>query len=164
MNSTDPNAAIVLFAGGQHSTVCLVWALDRFERVETIGFDYGQRHRVELDVRGRVRERISAMRAPWATRLGEDYMVEIPALAALSESALTRDVAIAVGESGLPTRSCPGAISCSSRWPALSPTAVESSISWRACARPTIPGIRIAATTRSKPCSLRSISAWSGAS
>src|SRR3984893_14387454 len=122
MNSTDPNAAIVLFSGGQDSTVCIVWALHRFERVETVGFDYGQRHRVELDVRGRVRERISAMRAPWATRLGEDYMVEIPALAALSESALTRDVAIAVGESGLPTRSCPGAISCSSRWPALSPT------------------------------------------
>ena len=92
MNSTDPNAAIVLFSGGQDSTVCLVWALHRFERVETIGFDYGQRHRVELDVRGRVRERISAMRAPWATRLGEDHMVEIPALAALSESALTRSL------------------------------------------------------------------------
>ena len=101
MNSTDPNAAIVLFSGGQDSTVCLVWALHRFERVETIGFDYGQRHRVELVVRRRVRERISAMRAPWATRLGEDHMVEIPALAALSESALTREVAIGMGESGL---------------------------------------------------------------
>ena len=108
MKSTDPNAAIVLFSGGQDSTVCLVWALHRFERVETIGFDYGQRHRVELDVRGRVRERISAMRAPWATRLGEDHMVEIPALAALSESALTREVAIGMGESGLPTTFVPG--------------------------------------------------------
>jgi 7-cyano-7-deazaguanine synthase len=78
--------------------VCLVWALHRFERVETIGFDYGQRHRVELVVRRRVRERISAMRAPWATRLGEDHMVEIPALAALSESALTREVAIGMGD------------------------------------------------------------------
>ncbi len=108
MNPTDPKAAIVLFSGGQDSTVCLVWALERFQRVETIGFDYGQRHRVELEVRERLREGISEMRAAWATRLGEDHAVDIRSLAALSESALTRDVAIEMGESGLPTTFLPG--------------------------------------------------------
>src|SRR6202030_2131654 len=108
MKSTDPNTAIVLFSGGQDSTVCLVWALERFERVETIGFDYGQRHRVELDVRQSVRARISAMRPQWGSSLGDDHMVDVAALAALSDSALTRDVAIEMGQSGLPTTFVPG--------------------------------------------------------
>ena len=108
MNSTDSNAALVLFSGGQDSTVCLVWALDRFRRVETVGFDYGQRHRVELEVRRRVRDHIGAMRATLAARLGEDHTVDISALATLSESALTREVAIGMGESGLPTTFVPG--------------------------------------------------------
>ena len=108
MNSTDANAAIVLFSGGQDSTVCLVWALHRFERVETIGFDYGQRHAVELCVRPRIRERIAALDTGWASRLGEDHVVRIDALAAISETALTRDTAIAIADSGLPTTFVPG--------------------------------------------------------
>jgi 7-cyano-7-deazaguanine synthase len=108
MNFTDRDAALVLFSGGQDSTVCLAWALERFERVETIGFDYGQRHRVELDVRQSVRARISAMRPQWDSSLGDDHTVHIAALAALSDSALTRDVAIEMDQSGLPTTFVPG--------------------------------------------------------
>jgi 7-cyano-7-deazaguanine synthase len=100
--------ALVLFSGGQDSTVCLAWALERFARVETIGFDYGQRHAVELDVRPRIRERLSQFSAAWRERLGEDRVVRIDALAAISETALTRDVAIAISESGLPTTFVPG--------------------------------------------------------
>ena len=105
MNS---ESALVLFSGGQDSTVCLVWALERFSRVETIGFDYGQRHAVELSVRPKIRERIAALDAGWAGRLGEDHLVRIEALAAISETALTRDTAIAIADSGLPTTFVPG--------------------------------------------------------
>ncbi len=105
MNS---ESALVLFSGGQDSTVCLVWALERFSRVETIGFDYGQRHAVELSVRPKIRERIAALDAGWAGRLGEDRLVRIEALAAISETALTRDTAIAIADSGLPTTFVPG--------------------------------------------------------
>ena len=67
--------ALVLFSGGQDSTVCLAWALDRFARVETVGFDYGQRHAIELEVRGRLRTQMAAMNADWQARLGEDHTV-----------------------------------------------------------------------------------------
>jgi 7-cyano-7-deazaguanine synthase len=100
--------ALVLFSGGQDSTVCLAWALERFASVETIGFDYGQRHRAELDVRPRIRERMKALRPEWAARLGEDHMVKLDALAAISETALTRHVAIEVAQNGLPTTFVPG--------------------------------------------------------
>jgi 7-cyano-7-deazaguanine synthase len=103
-----PDAAIVLFSGGQDSTVCLAWALERFGRVETIGFDYGQRHRVELDARGRVRARMVELKAAWAQRLGDDHMVGLDALAVLSDSALTRESAIEMAENGLPTTFVPG--------------------------------------------------------
>jgi len=102
------DSALVLFSGGQDSTVCLAWALERFARVETIGFDYGQRHAVELEVRPRIRERLSALSAPWRSRLGADHVVRIDALAAISESALTREVAIQISETGLPTTFVPG--------------------------------------------------------
>jgi len=104
----NSDSALVLFSGGQDSTVCLVWALERFSRVETIGFDYGQRHAVELSVRPKIRERIAALDAGWAGRLGEDRLVRIEALAAISETALTRDTAIAIADSGLPTTFVPG--------------------------------------------------------
>jgi 7-cyano-7-deazaguanine synthase len=100
--------ALVLFSGGQDSTVCLAWALERFARVETIGFDYGQRHRAELDVRPRIRERIKALRPSWATGLGEDHVIKLDALAAISDTALTRDVAIEIASNGLPTTFVPG--------------------------------------------------------
>jgi len=98
----------VLFSGGQDSTTCLAWALARFASVETIGFDYGQRHAVELSVRPKIRERIAALDAGWAGRLGEDHLMRIEALAAISETALTRDTAIAIADSGLPTTFVPG--------------------------------------------------------
>ena len=106
MSSVD--SALVLFSGGQDSTVCLAWALERFARVETIGFDYGQRHAVELAVRPRIRECLPAVSGPWRDRLGEDHVIRIDALAAISDTALTRDVAIAISESGLPTTFVPG--------------------------------------------------------
>jgi 7-cyano-7-deazaguanine synthase len=101
-------AALVLFSGGQDSTVCLAWALECFARVETIGFDYGQRHRAELDVRPRIRDGMKALRSNWSTTLGEDHIVKLDALAAISETALTRDVAIEIASNGLPTTFVPG--------------------------------------------------------
>jgi 7-cyano-7-deazaguanine synthase len=104
----SPDTALVLFSGGQDSTVCIAWALEQFARVETVGFDYGQRHSVELAMRPRVRERLAALRADWAARLGEDHMVRLDALAAISETALTREVAIHIAQDGLPTTFVPG--------------------------------------------------------
>lgn len=100
--------ALVLFSGGQDSTVCLAWALERFAQVETVGFDYGQRHAVELAVRPRLRERLAALNPAWEARLGEDHLVRLDALAAISETALTRGTAIEMAENGLPTTFVPG--------------------------------------------------------
>ena len=105
MNS---ETALVLFSGGQDSTVCLAWALERFSRVETIGFDYGQRHAIELSVRARLREKMSALKSGWAARLGNDHMIKLDALAAISDTALTRQTAIEIADSGLPTTFVPG--------------------------------------------------------
>jgi 7-cyano-7-deazaguanine synthase len=101
-------AALVLFSGGQDSTVCLAWALQRFAHVETVGFDYGQRHVVELAVRPRIRERMAALRPEWEARLGEDHNVKLDALAAMSDTALTRQTAIEIAADGLPTTFVPG--------------------------------------------------------
>src|SRR5581483_10211014 len=100
--------ALVLFSGGQDSTVCLAWALDRFPRVETIGFDYSQRHSVELDMRPEIRAKILAIKPEWKSRLGQDHIVRLDALAAISDTALTREVEIEIGENGLPTTFVPG--------------------------------------------------------
>ena len=100
--------ALVLFSGGQDSTTCLAWALDRYPRVETLGFDYGQRHRIELDCRDTLRTRLRALNPDWATRLGEDHSLALPTLAALSETALTRDTEIAMAANGLPNTFVPG--------------------------------------------------------
>ncbi len=108
MTPSSPDAALVLFSGGQDSTVCLAWALERFARVETIGFDYGQRHAVELAVRPRVRRCVAGLDAAWAGRLAEDHVVKLDALAAISDTALTRDVAIEIAATGLPTTFVPG--------------------------------------------------------
>jgi 7-cyano-7-deazaguanine synthase len=102
------DSALVLFSGGQDSTVCLAWALERFARVETVGFDYGQRHAIELAVRPRLRERLAALRPKWKARLGEDHMVTLDALAAISDSALIRETAIEIADNGLPTSFVPG--------------------------------------------------------
>ena len=102
------DTALVLFSGGQDSTVCLAWALERFACVETAGFAYGQRHAVELDMRPRIREHITKLDADWKTRLGDDHVISLDALAAISETALTRDTAIEIAGSGLPTTFVPG--------------------------------------------------------
>jgi len=104
----NPDGALVLFSGGQDSTVCLAWALQRFARVETVGFDYGQRHAVELQVRPRLREKVAALRPEWAARLGEDHVLTLDALGAISDTALTRETTIAMASSGLPTTFVPG--------------------------------------------------------
>ena len=104
----DNDTALVLFSGGQDSTVCLAWALERFARVETVGFDYGQRHAVELAVRPRLREHLAALKPDWKARLGEDHVVKLDALAAISDSALTRETAIELADNGLPTTFVPG--------------------------------------------------------
>ena len=102
------DTALVLFSGGQDSTVCLAWALTRFARVETVGFDYVQRHAVELEVRPRIRTALAALNADWKARLGDDHILKLDALAAISDSALTRDSAIEIADNGLPTTFVPG--------------------------------------------------------
>lgn len=102
------DAALVLFSGGQDSTTCLGWALDRFARVETIGFHYGQRHAVELEVRPLLRELIVGLKPGWRERLGGDHTVSLDALSAISDTALTRETAIAFVDSGLPNTFVPG--------------------------------------------------------
>lgn len=99
--------ALVLFSGGQDSTTCLAWALARFPEVETVGFDYGQRHRVELAVRPGIRSRMAEM-ALGPGRLGPDHLLPVGVIGEISESALTRETEIAMGESGLPTTFVPG--------------------------------------------------------
>ncbi|GJD96821.1 7-cyano-7-deazaguanine synthase QueC [Methylobacterium iners] len=100
--------ALVLFSGGQDSTTCLAWALARYARVETLGFDYGQRHRIELEGRERLRAGIAALDPAWAGRLGEDHTLSLDALGRISETALTREGAIAFAADGLPNTFVPG--------------------------------------------------------
>jgi len=102
------SAALVLFSGGQDSTTCLAWALDRFEQVETLGFDYGQRHRVELDCRETLRRAMASMKPEWGARLGEDHTIEVGAIAQVSQSALTQNMTIAMAADGLPNTFVPG--------------------------------------------------------
>ena len=101
-------AALVLFSGGQDSTVCLAWALDRYVQVETLGFAYGQRHAAELEQRGRLRDGLSSIKPVWGERLGADHMLELPELGRLSDTALTRDAEIEMTAAGLPSTFVPG--------------------------------------------------------
>jgi len=104
----DPRTALVLFSGGQDSTACLAWALARYARVETVGFDYGQRHRIELDCRLTVRTELAAAFAHWAPRLGDDHLLDLQLLGQLSDTALTSERAIAFQANGLPNTFVPG--------------------------------------------------------
>lgn len=101
-------SALVLFSGGQDSAVCLAWALTKFQHVETVGFDFGQRHRVELTQRTVVRDKLRANFPDWAGRLGSDHTIALQELAQLGETALTHDVAIAMTDAGLPSTFVPG--------------------------------------------------------
>ena len=102
------DAALVLFSGGQDSATCLVWALERYDRVETIGFDYGQRHHVELEVRDGFRERLGLLRPAWDRRLGEDHFLDLRTLGQISDTALTRERAIVAQRDGVPNTFVPG--------------------------------------------------------
>jgi 7-cyano-7-deazaguanine synthase len=102
------DGALVLFSGGQDSATCLAWALDRFATVETLGFDYGQRHRIELDGRAALRDGMTALNPAWEQRLGPDHTLDLAALGAVSDTALTRDTEIALAADGLPNTFVPG--------------------------------------------------------
>jgi len=106
--SVDARTALVLFSGGQDSTTCLAWALERYARVETIGFAYGQRHAVELTVREPIRVAMRALSSAWSARLGDDHLVDASVIASLGATALTSDAAIAFDAEGLPTTYVPG--------------------------------------------------------
>jgi len=105
---TIQRRALVLFSGGQDSTTCLAWALDRYEAVETVAFDYGQRHRIELEQRLAVREQITAKLPAWVAKLGADHLLELSLIAQIGGSALTEDAAIAMQANGLPNTFVPG--------------------------------------------------------
>lgn len=105
---TASSGALVLFSGGQDSTTCLAWALARYPKVETIGFDYGQRHAVELQVRPAVLQALRDLSDQWKSRLGDDHMIDLSLLGHISSSSLTQDVAIAMQQDGLPNTFVPG--------------------------------------------------------
>jgi len=108
MSEDTSSGALVLFSGGQDSTTCLAWALDRFAKVETIGFAYGQRHAIELDQRQILRAAFLKSFPAWAGKLGEDHLLSLDALATISQSALTSEMAIAMNAEGLPNTFVPG--------------------------------------------------------
>lgn len=103
-----PSSALVLFSGGQDSATCLAWALDRFDRVETIGFDYGQRHAIELACRPKFLAAIRAAFPAWGAKLGDDHMIDASVLKALGATAMTHDVVITMTAAGLPNTFVPG--------------------------------------------------------
>jgi 7-cyano-7-deazaguanine synthase len=106
--SPASSSALVLFSGGQDSAACLAWALERFERVETIGFDYGQRHRIELEVRKTFRAKLIETFPAWAAKLGEDHVLDLAVLGAISDTSLTAEAEFAFSATGLPNTFVPG--------------------------------------------------------
>jgi len=101
-------SALVLFSGGQDSTVCLAWALERFDHVETIGFDYRQRHKVELTCRAEIRAALEREFPAWSTKLGDDHLLDLGVINEVSDTSLTRETEIAVSATGLPNTFVPG--------------------------------------------------------
>lgn len=108
MRKLDPKKALVLFSGGQDSSIALAWALDRYAHVETIGFTYGQRHAVELEARQAVRRVMADAFPEWSEKLGQDTSADAGGLKDLGETAMTHETEIALAEDGLPTTFVPG--------------------------------------------------------
>ena len=108
MLNAQPDAALVLFSGGQDSTTCLAWALTHYAKVETIGFDYGQRHSIELTVRPTVLQQLRTQSSAWDRKLGQDHLIDLGLLGKISDTALTQNVEIAMQENGLPNTFVPG--------------------------------------------------------
>lgn len=108
MRKLDPNKALVLFSGGQDSSIALAWALERFDTVATVGFEYGQRHAIELGARRAIRRELSAVRDDWASKLGPDHLIDARGLKEIGETAMTAEQEIAIGADGLPTTFVPG--------------------------------------------------------
>ena len=104
----NPVKALIMFSGGQDSATCLAWAFERFDYVETVGFNYQQRHSIEMSCRQTVLESIKAKFPKWANKLGEDHIIDLSALGQMSETSLTRDVEITLSEEGLPSTFVPG--------------------------------------------------------
>ncbi|WP_313004388.1 7-cyano-7-deazaguanine synthase QueC [Brevundimonas sp.] len=107
-SQASEKSALVLFSGGQDSATCLAWALERYDRVETIGFDYGQRHAVEMQARQTVREEMVNVLPQLAGRLGPDHVVDLTGFGAIGETAMTTDRAIEADARGLPNTFVPG--------------------------------------------------------
>ena len=107
-SSSETDGALVLFSGGQDSTICLGHALERYSRVETVGFNYGQRHLVELECRTRVLAALRERFPAWSAQLGADHMIDLSSFGAIGETALTSEAEIVMTESGLPSTFVPG--------------------------------------------------------
>lgn len=102
------DSALVLFSGGQDSTTCLAWALSRYQRVETIGFDYGQRHAIELTMRPPLLKKVRDISPEWNEKLGDDHLIDLSLISQLSHTAMTADIEISMQENGLPNTFVPG--------------------------------------------------------
>jgi 7-cyano-7-deazaguanine synthase len=106
--SQNARKALIMFSGGQDSATCLAWACENFEQIETIGFEYEQRHHIEMECRQAVLQKFAEAFPHWGAKLGQDHVVDLSALGQISETALTRDVKITVNETGLPSTFVPG--------------------------------------------------------
>ena len=106
--NANHNRALVLFSGGQDSTTCLAWALAHFDHVETIGFQYGQRHAIELEMRPQLLQKIRRIKPEWNVRLGPDHVLDLSIISQLSQTAMTSEIEIQMQENGLPNTFVPG--------------------------------------------------------
>ena len=108
MTRNDSHKALIMFSGGQDSATCLAWAMSNYDYVETVGFDYEQRHSIEMQSRQEVLSQFKTQFPNWAPKIGEDHIVDLSALGQLSDTALTRNVEIEISETGLPSTFVPG--------------------------------------------------------
>ena len=164
--ATDASAtgALVLFSGGQDSATCLAWALDRHVRVETVGFDYGQRHGVEMQARTVVRRAMAERFPPWAGRLGADHILEIRGFGAIADTAMTAERAFELTDKGLPSTYVPGRnLVFLTYAAALADRRGAKALVGGMC-ETDYSGYPTAATTQSRHCRWRSRSAWTAAS